>query len=133
VAPPINEPSLYHWKLCPLEEASAVSVNDSPEQIALSASEELIVVTGNAFTVTSTSSVFTQPFASVPVTVYVLVTVGVNATPLLIELFQLYVLAPDPLKVMLLPLHIVWSAPALTEGNAFTVTVTVAEQPFASV
>ena len=106
-----------------------------PVNVTLDPIHTLVVplIVGNAFTVTSTSSVFTQPFPSVPVTVYVLVTVGVNATPLLIELFQLYVLAPDPLKVMLLPLHIVWSAPALTEGNAFTVTVSVAEQPLLSV
>ena len=78
---------------------------------------------GNDNTVTTTSSVFTQPFASVPVTVYVLVTVGLNTTPLLTPLFHVYVLAPEPLNVTSPPLHTVWSEPALTLGKAYTVTV----------
>jgi hypothetical protein len=44
---------------------------------------------GIAFTVTVTWSVPVQPFASVPVTVYVVVTVGVNDTPLLMPPDQL--------------------------------------------
>jgi hypothetical protein len=46
------------------------------------------LIVGKAFTVTTTSSVFSQPFASVPVTVYVVVDVGTNDTPLVTLLFH---------------------------------------------
>jgi hypothetical protein len=44
---------------------------------------------GIAFTVTTTWSVPVHPLASVPVTVYVVVVVGVKATPLLMPPVQL--------------------------------------------
>ena len=73
----------------------------------------------------------------VPVTVYVVVTEGVNATPFVTLLFQVYEFAPEPESVTAVPAQTVWSAPAITVGKGLTVT-TVAElaadtQPFASV
>ena len=43
---------------------------------------DVAVTVGNAFTVIILLAVFTQPLASVPVTVYVVVVVGANAVPL---------------------------------------------------
>ena len=43
-----------------------------------------IEIVGAWFTVTTCEAVFTQPFTSVPVTVYVFDTVGTKLTPLLI-------------------------------------------------
>ena len=51
-----------------------VSVTEFPKQIA--EEEDVAETTGKAFTVTETFAVFTQPFASVPVTVYVVVVAG---------------------------------------------------------
>jgi hypothetical protein len=60
---------------------------------------------GKLFTVTVTVFVFAQPFAAVPVTVYVVVTVGVSATvePVTLPGFQVYVLAPLAVNVALVP------------------------------
>jgi hypothetical protein len=65
----------------------------------------------------------------VPVTVYVVVEVGdtVLLEPLPKPPDQLYVLAPLALIVELLPVHMdVGLADAVTVGNGFTVTLTVA-------
>ena len=78
---------------------------------------------GSGFTVTVTEAVFVQPFASVPVTVYVCVVLGANGTPLMTPLFQLYVTAPVPFRVTDVPAQIDWLGPALTVGKAFTETV----------
>ena len=90
---------------------------------------------GAAFTVTVACAVLLQPLASVPVTVYVVVVVGVKATALLTLLFHAYVVAPEPLKVTAVPAQTVWLPPALTLGAAFTVTVACAVllQPLAAV
>ena len=63
------------------------------------------------------------------------VDVGVKATALLTLLFHAYVVAPEPLKVTAVPAQTVWLPPALTLGNAFTVTVACAVllQPLAAV
>ena len=58
----------------------AVSVTASPEQTLWSAPASTV---GNALTVTSTASVLVQPLASVAVTVYVVVDVGVKMFHLL--------------------------------------------------
>jgi len=94
------------------------SVNVVPTQT----SARLLIV-GIGFTVTTTSSVFKQPLPSVPVTVYVIVVVGIKDTPLVTPLSQEYEVAPAPLSVTLVPAHTVWSEPALTLGKACTVTV----------
>jgi hypothetical protein len=96
---------------------------------------EPALTVGSAFTATCTWAVFVHPFASVPVTVYDCVVLGVNATPFCTLLFHVYVLAPDPLKVTAVPAHTVWFEPALTVGKAFTVTVVCAVfvHPFAAV
>ena len=67
-----------------------------------------------------------QPLAAVPVTVYVVVVVGVKGTALLTPLFHVYVVAPEPLKVTAVPEQTVWLLPALTLGAAFTVMVACA-------
>ena len=56
----------------------AVKLVELPLHI-LAAPEETVTV-GNVFTVTATVFVFTHPFALVPVTVYVVVTVGLATT-----------------------------------------------------
>ena len=55
----------------------AVSVVDEPLQIAML---EPPLIVGNVFTVTVTLAVLLQPFELVPVTVYVLVVVGLAVT-----------------------------------------------------
>jgi hypothetical protein len=63
---------------------------------------------GKAFTVIVVCAVFVHPFASVPVTVYVVVAFGMKATAFCTLLFHVYVLAPDPFKVTAVPAHTVW-------------------------
>lgn len=87
---------------------------------------------GAAFTVTVTVATAVQPLV-VPVTVYVVVDDGdaENEDPLPVGLHE-YDEAPLAETSELPPLHIVGDpAVAVTFGNAFTVTVTVAtfEQP----
>src|SRR6056300_344345 len=61
-----------------------------PSKSVVASTHTVVVplIVGKAFTVTTTSSVFSQPFASVPVTVYVVVDVGTNDTPLVTPLFH---------------------------------------------
>ena len=96
--------------------------------------------TGKAFTVTVAWSVFTQPFESVPVTVYIVVVDGFAITLAVfvalnpVDGVHTYVVAPLAVKAVLKPSQIVASEPALTFGNWFAVTVVTAlveEQPFA--
>ena len=87
---------------------------------------------GIEFTVIVLTDVFTHPFPSVPVTVYVVVVVGENATPFVTPPVQVYVLAPVPFKVVELPLQI--TEPVVvdeTVGNELTVILATAvfEQP----
>jgi len=96
------------------------------------------VTVGNAFTVTLTVDVFTHPFASVPVTVYVVEPTGTSITddPESDPGIQLYVAAPEPVSVTASPSQIAdEEAEAATEGSAFTFTITVDvfEQPLPSV
>jgi hypothetical protein len=118
-----------------VEAPEAVSVELPPEHIV--AGDAVAVTVGGTFTVTVTVAVFVHPFASVPVTVYVVVEAGVTVMELPVPpVLQLYVEAPDAVSVELPPEHIVaGDAVAVTVGGAFTVTVTVAVfvHPFASV
>jgi hypothetical protein len=86
------------------------------------------VTTGKELTVTDTEAKFVlvQPVrVFVPVTVYVVDNVGVNAIPLVAEGLQVYVLAPPPLRVVVLPKQITeLETAAVTTGNGFTVTET---------
>src|ERR1043165_693248 len=77
-------------------------------------------------------AVFWQPFASVPVTVYVTVALGINATPSVTPFDHVYVLAPPPVSVMLAPLQTVLAVVfAVTLGKAFMLILvwSVAVQP----
>ena len=109
VAPPPNEPPNT-----PLV---------APWQIAATAPPALTV--GNGFTVTVLVAVFTHPFTSVPVTVYVVVEVALKAVASVIPPVQEYELAPVPLNVTIVPEHTV--APGLTVeltvGFGFTITI----------
>ena len=61
--------------------------------------------TGSALTVTVVVAVPVQPCKLVPVTVYVAVETGVKATAFVTPLFQEYVKAPLPLRVIGEPAH----------------------------
>ena len=93
------------------------------------------LIAGKGFTVTVTVDVLIQPAADVPVTVYVVVAAGLNATPCVTPLFQEYVDAPVAVKVTVPPKQTDCAKPALTIGKGFTVTVTadVLIQPAADV
>jgi hypothetical protein len=96
------------------------------------------VTVGNAFTLTVTVAVFTQPLALVPVTVYVVVVVGDTVTdePDKLPGFHTYVEAPLALNEVLPPTQIAeFVELAVTVGNGLTVTPTVAvfTQPLALV
>jgi hypothetical protein len=96
---------------------------------------------GLLLTVTVTEAVLTQPAALVPVSVYVVVIVGLATG--LVQVVQdnpvagdhTYVDAPNALNDVLDPEQIDTLLPALMSGNALTVTATVAlaTQPFAAV
>ena len=105
----------------------AVNTDVAPLHIAAGLADAVTV--GNGFTVTLTVAVPVHPAALVPVTVYVAVALG--ATVLLAPLpnppDQLYVFAPLAVITEVCPLHIADGlAVALTDGNGFTVTLTVA-------
>jgi hypothetical protein len=86
--------------------------------------EAVAVIVGIGFTVTVIELVDVHPAALVPVTVYVVVASGVNATPLLTPPLQTYVAAPPPLSVVLFPSQSGFKdAAAVTVGIGFTVTV----------
>jgi hypothetical protein len=96
----------------------------------------LIVMAGKGFKVIVFDAVFVQPLPSVPVTVYVAVVVGINATPSLTPLVHVYELAPPPVSVTDAPLQItVAVAFAVTVGSEFTVIALLVEfeHPFPSV
>lgn len=98
-----------------------------------------MVTVGNGFTVIVVVAVFEQPFASVPVTVYVCVEVAVNATPLVTPPLHVYDVPPVPFSVTIVPVHTVDAGDAVEPivGSGFTVTVMVAvlvqPEPFAPV
>ena len=91
---------------------------------------------GNGFTVTVTVCVLVQPLAFVPVTVYVVLTVGftVIIAPVDPPYDQLYVVPPDAVSVLVCPLHIVVGLTVMV-GFGLTVidTVWVLVQPEALV
>ena len=79
-------------------------------------------------TVTSTVEVDVHPLTSVPITEYTLVAVGVNETPSVTPLIQIYDEAPEPDNVTALPTQTLDAvALAKTTGKLFTVTETTAE------
>ena len=87
------------------------------------------VTVGKEFTVTLTVAVPVHPAVLVPVTVYVVVELGVTVllAPVPNPPDQLYVFAPLTVNTDVAPLHIAAGiADALTVGNRFTVTLTVA-------
>jgi hypothetical protein len=98
-----------------------------PKQIV---AEPLAVTVGKGVTVTVTAAVFEHP-RDVPVTVYVLVTVGVATGVALVVLLnpvegdQTYVVAPLAVNVVEVPLQIVISGLTVTFGTGLTVMVTV--------
>jgi len=99
--------------------------------------DAVAVIFGSGFTVSVTVAIPVQPVVLVPVTLYVVVLVGVavNDEPLPPGL-QLYVLAPLAEIVELCPMQMAAGvAVAVTVGSGLTVTVTVAipEQPNAVV
>ena len=99
------------------------------------------VTVGRSFTVTVTDAVFVHPFASVPVTVYVVLTVGVAVTgvPVValnpVEGVHAYVPAPLALKFVDAPMQKLTLPEVVTFGNGFTVTAKLAVlvHPFTSV
>ena len=98
-----------------------------PEHIAVGLA--VAVTVGNGLTITLTVVVPVHPAVLVPVTVYVVVALGVTVllAPVPNPLDQLYVLAPLAVNTELAPLHIAAGlADAVTDGNGFTVTLTVA-------
>jgi len=120
---PLSDPGiqLYVFAFAP------VSVVASPSQIVDADADA--VTDGSVFTTTETVVVFEQPFASVPVTVYVVFVFGATKTevPLSDPGIQLYVFAFAPVSVVASPSQIVGAdAEAATAGNVFTVTVIVA-------
>ena len=105
----------------------AVNVVDVPLHIVTSLPA---LATGNGFTVTIILSV-DDPHEFDTVTMYVIVVVGLAIG---LEIFvkfnpvvgdHKYVVPPDAINVVDVPLHIVTSLPALAMGNGFTVTITL--------
>ena len=103
----------------------ALKVVDAPVQRLVE--EAPATTVGNGLTVIVTVEVFVQPLAFVPVTVYVVVLVGLTTgLPLRLPGIQVYVAAPLALKVDEAPTQIVVDdALATTVGNGLTVIVTV--------
>ena len=100
-----------------------------------------VLTVGSALTVTVSDAVFVQPFAAVPVTVYVVVTVGVAVTGVPVVALKpvagphTYVAAPPALSEVELPMQLLTLPEVVTVGSGLTVTVTlpVLVQPPASV
>ena len=119
VVPTTFVPSLHEY-VYPVP-ALALNVVDVPAQMVVALA--VIVAVGAFTTFTVTASVFTQPFASVPVTVYVVVLDGVAVTIAVFVTFKPvdglheYVDAPLAVNVVLDPAQIVASNPAFTTGN----------------
>ena len=110
----------------------AVSVVEDPLQIGFV--PDVAVTVGEGLTVTVSCEVFVQPFAAVPVTVYVVVPPGETVTglPGIEPGFQTYVEAPLPVRFVLPPTQIgLVLAEEVTVGFVLTVIATwaVLEQP----
>ena len=120
---PLPNPPDQLYVFAPL----AVNTEVAPLHIAAGLADAL--TDGNGFTVTLTVAVPVHPSAVVPVTVYVVVLVGDTVLELPVPRLcdQLYVFAPLAVNTDVAPLHIADGlADALTDGNGFTVTLTVA-------
>lgn len=105
----------------------AFSVVDPPAQMVVVADEA--VTFGAGFTVMVRVAVAAHPLAAVPVSVYVVVVAGETDTgdPLRLPGIQLYVAAPLPVRVVVLPAQIVPpEVVVVTVGVGFTVMVRVA-------
>jgi len=105
-----------------------LAVNTELAPLHIAAGLAVAVTDGNGFTVTLTVAVPVHPAVVVPVTEYVVVELGVTVMlAVLPPVFQLYVFAPLAVNTEVAPLHIAAGlADALTDGNGFTVTLTVA-------
>jgi hypothetical protein len=87
----------------------------------------LMTARGSGFTVTVAVSLSVQPLLFVTVTVYVVAEAGDTLTTILLPSppDQVYVLAPEAVRVVLAPLHID-VAPLITAvGSGFTTTVAI--------
>lgn len=97
------------------------------------------MVTGTGFTVTVATAVLIQPFASVPVTVYVVVAAGAAVTDApvagVVPADHEYAEAPAAFKVAVVCPSQIAVELTVTTGNGFTTTlsVPVPTHPFASV
>lgn len=106
-----------------------LAVNATGEPLQIDVLGETVTLT--VVTVTVACAVDVQPFASVPVTVYVVVEDGLAVTdePVdelrFVDGLQVYVCAPLALSVVDWPLQIVGELTEIT-GGGFTVTVTCA-------
>jgi hypothetical protein len=119
-----------------LDPPDAVSVVDEPAHIVEVAGEA--VTAGLEFTVTITVELAVQPPGADPVTVYVIVDVGDATTDAVlvalsaVDGVQVYVFAPDAVKVTFAPLHIEAEdgvIVTLIDGVTFTIDVAVASHP----
>lgn len=92
---------------------------------------ELTVTVGAGFTVTVVAAVLVHPFASVPVTVYVVVAEGLAVTDVPVVVLKPvpgvheYVVPPVAVSVPLLPVQIVKELTPMF-GNGLIVTVAIA-------
>jgi len=97
----VLSPVLQLYELAPL----AVNTEVSPEHI--DDGEAVTLIVGEEPTVTVTVAVFEHPTPLDPVTVYVVVALGVTVMlAVLSPVLQLYVLAPLPFKTIEFPVHI---------------------------
>jgi hypothetical protein len=99
----------------------AVNVDDEPEHIVDGDAEA--VTAGVGLTVTVIEAVLLHPLANVPVTVYVVVLVGVTVLELPVPKLcdQLYVFAPLAVSTVLCPEHIGFRLAFTDNTGAFLV------------
>jgi hypothetical protein len=122
--PPVFES--YHF-IVPKSVAAVKTIAPVPH---LSTVVNGTVTKGCGFTTTVSLAVLTQPFTSVPVTVYNSVEVGTKDTPFEMPLSQLYVCAPTPDKVTAsLEQTEVFVALTVIIGKGFTVMLAVKVAP----
>ena len=107
-------------------------VRNTKLPVSIDADEGVIVSVGKGLIVVIVVFVFTHPFEFVPVTVYVVATVGLAVTvaPVValkaVEGAQIYVLAPLAVREVELPLHIVAEDGDMVKvGKGLTVTIIV--------
>jgi hypothetical protein len=105
-----------------------LAVNTEVPPTHIDVGDAVTLIVGVEFTVTVTVAVLLHPTPLDPVTVYVVLLVGATVIlAVLPPVFQLYVLAPLAVNTEVAPLHIAAGlAVAVTNGNGFTVTLTVA-------